>query len=296
MTLGIVIVNYHSHEMVAGCLAALDEEPGSTEVFVVDNSVDPTESAALSELMDVPGRHLVTSQENLGFGGGSNRGARAAISAGCTEIMLLNPDMVVTTDAVRKLAQEARDDPGSIISPTIRRPDGSTWFAGGQIDMRSGVTTTRPRPGDQPDDSWLTGACMVMSTSLWIEIGGFDEDYFMYWEDIDLSRRATELGHGLRVMDGVHVTHEVGGTQGADRKSNLYAFYVCRNRLLFIANHGDRLQRLRWLLHTPRASWRIAMRDGRRSALGRPGYLLAALRGSIAGSLMVVKSLFRVRS
>lgn len=293
--LGVVIVNFHSHRMVTECLASLDGDTDWIQVFVVDNSEDDDEFARLTIDATERGWNLLRSSSNVGFGSAANRGAREAISAGCSAILLLNPDMVITPEALRSLLRAVQQDPRSMVTPTITRSDGSTWFAGGQIDMDSGVTTTIPDPGLQTSDSWLTGACLAMSADVWSDVGGFDDDYFMYWEDIDLSYRAVASGYRLRVLDEVEVVHEVGGTQGRGEKSNLYVFHVCRNRLMFASRHVRGGRRLRWVLHTPAASWRIAMRTGRRSALSRPSYMFAALHGSVSGLMIVLRSILRRR-
>ncbi len=292
--LGIVVVNYASHEMIASNLGFLTDIPrDQVRVVVVDNLSDVYEREQLRLLAQERNWDLVTPDSNLGFGGGMNLGVEHAIGIGCGHVLLLNPDVSLTASALDQVRRALLADSGAIISPKILRPDSSIWFAGGQIDLRRGRTWTRPRPGRQPEDGWLTGACLAISSQTWMDLGGFDDRYFMYWEDVDLTRRHLSSGGSLIVDDSILAVHAVGATQGTGRKSNLYARYVCRNRLLFASEHLRRSEKLRWILHTPAESWRIAMRDGRRSALTRPGYMFAAARGSISGVFLVIRSLFR---
>lgn len=291
--LGVVVVNFASCDLITANLDPLTLDESETVVVVVDNFSSDIERRRIAKSGSERGWEILTPSSNLGFGSGMNLGISRALDLGCTEILLLNPDVTLTPQSLSHLWSHARSNPASIISPTILRPDGSVWFAGGQIDLDTGTTRTRPRPGLQGSDGWLTGACLMMSAQAWTQSGGFDDRYFMYWEDVDLTRRFLSAGGQLEVLETVQAVHAVGATQGTDRKSSLYTYFVCRNRLLFASIHLDRKARIRWLLHTPAASWKIAMRDGRRSALSRPSYLWATFRGSVAGVALVIRSLLR---
>lgn len=112
------------------------------------------------------------------------------------------------------------------------------------------------------------------------------EEYFLYWEDVDFSIRATKAGVGLILRDDLCVVHDEGGTQqrpGSRAKSSLYYYYNTRNRLLFGVAHAAAGSRRTWLLQTPRQSYRIWLRGGRRQLLESPGGLVAAIRGTAAG-------------
>jgi glycosyltransferase involved in cell wall biosynthesis len=128
-------------------------------------------------------------------------------------------------------------------------------------------------------------------------IGGMADGYFLYWEDVDFSRRAQQVGGRLMVREDLTVKHSEGGTQrdpGQDRRfSDTYYFYNCRNRLVFAARNLPRGAAVRWVLSTPRESWRILMRGGRRQLLQSASPLRATITGSLAGLRIALGSLLR---
>ncbi|HEY8524540.1 MAG TPA: glycosyltransferase family 2 protein [Acidimicrobiales bacterium] len=290
--LGIVVVNYGSSALLARNLAALDREalPGSV-VVVVDSRSTDAERAAVRALADRHGWLTETPDANIGFGAGVNLGVRAAIAAGCTAFLLLNPDVTIDAAAVAALLAAAEARPATVVSPRLTRPDGSLWFAGARLDRRTGLTRYRPDgPPDGPD-RWLSGACLLVTRACWDLVGPFDERYFLYWEDVEWSQRALARGGDLLVLDDVTAVHAVGGTQRPDGMSTTYCRYMCRNRLRFAADHVPPADRLRWLALAPRYARRILLSDGRAALLRRPQLALAAARGTAAGAWAVLGSL-----
>jgi glycosyltransferase involved in cell wall biosynthesis len=126
-------------------------------------------------------------------------------------------------------------------------------------------------------------------------IGGFDEGYFLYWEDVDLGYRAVAAGGTVILRDDLVAVHDEGGTHADGRpegaKSAVYYRYNCRNRLAFGSRHLNRRQLLRWLVTTPAVSWEILLRGGRRQLLHSPGLLWAAVAGSLAGVALALPAL-----
>ena len=237
--------------------------------------------------------HLL--EENLGFGAGMNEGVARAIAAGCDTFLLLNPDVAIDAATVSTLLDAAEEHPATILGPRLDWPDGSTWFAGGQLDRRSGLTRSRPDHEQVGSERWLTGACLLVDRATWEWVGGFDERYFLYWEDVDLTQRALGLGIGLLVVHDAVAVHHVGATQRGEGegKSPTYCRFMCRNRLLFATEHVDRWGRLRWLWHAPLYAVRVLLRHGRRAALRRPDLAVAAMRGTVEGTALVLRSLVR---
>jgi N-acetylglucosaminyl-diphospho-decaprenol L-rhamnosyltransferase len=290
--LGIVVVNYGSSRLLEENLAAIDRHalPGSV-VVVVDSRSTASERQAVLALADRHGWLADTPHTNVGFGGGVNRGVSRAMAAGCTAFLLLNPDVTIDAAAIEVLVAASAADPLTVLSPRLNRPDGSPWFTGARLDRRTGLT--RYRPDGRPDgpDRWLSGACLLVPRPCWELVGGFDDRYFLYWEDIDLSQRVLERGGDLRVVDDVTAVHAVRGTQGSDGMSTTYCRYMCRNRLLFATAHVAPRDRLRWLAFAPRYARRILLGDGRAALVGRPSLVAASVAGTAAGVVKVAASL-----
>lgn len=302
--IGIVVVNYGSSALLRTNLAPLVLNPARARVFVVDNFTSAAEVDDLARLVDAQGWDLATLPANQGFGAGVNLGVRRAADAGCDSFLILNPDAIVTADVVDALQDHAQREPMALISPLVRSTRRGTTFDGAFVDRRTGRIRSRhaverDRRVDQEQSShrleeWLPATALAVHADLLHEIGGFDEPYFLYWEDVDLSHRCLRAGGTLVVREDLVALHDEGGTQpdhGQRGKSNVYYYYNCRNRLLFAARHLGRRDRLRWLIHTPAQSWQILMRGGRRQLLASPAPLWAVLRGSVAGVGLVLGSL-----
>ncbi|GAA4359792.1 glycosyltransferase family 2 protein [Angustibacter luteus] len=282
--LGVVVVNYASHQLLADRLPALRALEAPHDVVVVDNLTTGAERSAVGALAHQHGWQVIEADRNLGFGGGMNLGVARAAELGCDAVLLLNPDVDVDPAVVEALLDGARRHPGALVSPRIVLPGGRTWFSGGVLQLATGDLRAGGGPDLTARGSWLTAACLLVPLSTWRAVGGFDDRYFMYWEDVDLSWRAAQQGLPLVVLDDVEVVHHVGGTQSGDAKSPLYFYFNCRNRLLFAAKNLPRRERLRWLLATPRASWRVLRRHGgRKRILRSPRVVLGAVRGTLAG-------------
>ena len=298
--LGIVVVNYDSSALLRQNLAARRLGGHEDLVVVVDNSASPTEQAAVRALCAEQGWLLVPLPANPGFGAGVNAGVAAARRAGCVTFLCLNPDAVLTQDVLDQLREHSLREPLALISPRLVDSAGSVVFRGALLDLRSG--RVRGRRDDDPAvpppgwTDWLTGACLVVHGDLMDRMGGFAEDYFLYWEDVDVSMRCLLAGGSLVLRDDLVVVHDEGGTQGPRRgraKSNTYYRYNCRNRLVFAAHHLPRREVLRWLVRTPGAGREILLRGGRRQLLQSTGPLRAVLRGSLEGTVPALRALLR---
>lgn len=281
----IVVVNYGSSALLARHLTPFPAA-GGPRVVVVDNFSTADERAAITALARRHGWELVA-QPNVGFGAGMNAGVARALELGSTAVLLLNPDVQIEPDVAADLLAQVADDEHLMVAPAVRHGDGRPAFSRGTLDLRTGALRTSGAL-DPRLEPWLTGACLALSADLWRRTGGFSDAYFMYWEDLELSVRATRSGARLVVRDDLVVVHDAGGTQGAG-KSSLYRYYNCRNRLLFARRNLPRRAALRWLAGAPRYAWDVGTRGGRGNALRHPAATLwPALRGSLAGTWTVL--------
>lgn len=288
-SLAIVVVNFGSHELLRRNLVPLSISAPDVTVVVVDNFSSDDERRIIIELCDTHGWRAVYGP-NRGFGAGMNRGVADALASGASELLLLNPDAVLHSADLRALMACLNERPRALVCPTIRRPDRSVWFDGATLDLRRGRTISRmPRPGDPTELGWSSAACILLTADTWAELGGFDEDYFLYWEDVDLSVRAHLLGLELVVLPDVTAVHDEGGTHGSsdsDRLSWIYYRFNVRNRLVFAAKFLSTRDLVRWYAHTPTESYRVMLRgDGRRVFL-TPVESLRALLGGVLDGLM----------
>ena len=283
-SVGVVVVNYGSSALLATNLVPLGRSLPEARVVVVDNLTSEHERSAVVALAEAEGWSVELPDSNTGFGVGVNLGAARALRDGAEWLLILNPDATIEASAARQLVARASAAPLTLVCPRIVRPDGSTWFDGADLHLTDGRLRNprhRPSSGWEP---WLTGACLVASRALWELVGGFDDDYFLYWEDVDLSHRVQLAGGAVEVCDDVVATHAEGGTQGEGhasaglRKSDTYYYFTIRNRLLFAGKHLDDEALERWLGNARAIAWETLLQGGRRQFLRSLSPLFAARR------------------
>src|SRR4051794_27519765 len=221
-----VVVTYNSAETIRPCLVSLLQD-GRTAVWVVDNcSSDDT-------LRSIEGLPVIAlpQGENRGFASGCNIGARHGRAP---YVLLLNPDAVISAGGLAALVDVLdRNDEVGLCAPKILEADGSlehsqryfprlrTTFA--QAFFAHRVFPDAPwadelvrRPASYAEagsPDWVSGACMLIRRSLLEELGGLDEGFFLYGEDIDLCRRVRKAGWDIRFVPAATVTH-LGGASG----------------------------------------------------------------------------------
>lgn len=199
------------------------------EIVVIDND---SRDGVLDELRtsdEFAGVRVISLTSNMGYAGGMNRGARE-ISRSVDFVMFLTHEVVLEPSAAAALL---RDPEGvSALGPVLRRAsDGSIWSAGGTLNAR-GRTGHRVAPVAEDhryDVDWLDGAVLMVRRAHFDAVGGFDEQYFLYWEDVDVSRRLQDLG---RVVcdPSARASQDTALTP---------PYYATRNRILFWKKNGD---------------------------------------------------------
>ncbi|WP_413319352.1 glycosyltransferase family 2 protein [Agrococcus sp. 1P02AA] len=285
----VVIVSYASSALLRHNASTMALPPGG-RVVVVDCFTDERERERVRALAGERGWDAVLLEENAGYGGGTNAGARRAIELGAEVIVPLNPDARAEGAALARLVAAVAADPQLIASPTIVSSTGAPWFSGADLYLADGVSRgarARQRFEGEARRAWATGACFAISTALWLRLGGFDEDYFLYWEDIDLSHRALDAGARLAVIDAT-IVHDEGGTHGQQRtgraKSELYYTYSIRNRLLYASKHLEPDAARHWQRSAPRVALGVLLQGGRRQLVTSWRPWRALLRGLREGN------------
>lgn len=241
-SVAVVTVGFNSSALILEMLESLRGHP-VTMVWIVENGSSATSREDI-EALELPFEVVVDKAEvNLGFGGGVNRGVRSVRAFGETDyVLLLNPDATLEAGCVESMVEFAttRDDPFVVVLPLILDGDSNrVWYGGGTIELRSG-RVSHAFYGAPPESLHLqpyrtqfaTGAAQFMSTQCWDTLGGYREDLFLYWEDVDLSLRAADIGVGLWVVPSAVAKHSEGGTSRTRyARSDLYYHWTARNRI-----------------------------------------------------------------
>ncbi|GAB79028.1 Glycosyltransferase, GT2 family [Austwickia chelonae] len=298
--IAVVVVNFNSAELLRINLVAVHQQmTASTDpllqdaaIVVVDNWHSDQARTEAQELCREQGWHCVPQDVNGGFGHGMNIGVSTARELGADLYLLLNPDAQIDAASVVELASVVDNDPMTLAGPVITRPDGTLWSDGHDLYLQDGNTlATRKRAaGETAVAPWLTGACLLISDALWRSVDGFAPDYFLYWEDVELSWRVRQLGGNVAVVRTAHAIHDEGATHrthGRTGHSPTFIYYNVRNRLLFAARNLDRPGRARWARTSLPAARRMLLWSGRRAVLTNPRLIWAAARGTLAGLWMM---------
>lgn len=283
----LLVVSYGSHALVEASLSRTMVPDGGF-VVVVDNFTTVEERSAMRALSRRKRWHLIEPASNLGFGGGMNAAALHAIENGATSLVLLNPDAFIEEDGMERLSSRVEAQRDVLLSPLVLRPDGHHFSSLMEVDLTTGAV--RRLRSERPFDRsavWVSGACMALSVELWEKVGGFDDDYFLYWEDVDLSFTVAAAGGTIAVDEEVRVVHDAGGTQtetaGTRAKSPTYYYFNTRNRLVFAAKHIGPNEIGNWQRRSIKAAYAILVRGGRRQFLRPASSIVPALRGTLAG-------------
>lgn len=277
----IVIVNYGSSQLLEKNLTQL---PETAHVVVVDNFSDEAERSRITNLGATRGWTVLTPDSNLGFGDGVNMGVERAFADGADVVIVLNPDAVLTAENLEGLLDSVLAHPRSLVAPLTSNPDGSLNYSGQEVNIEQG--TTRRADFATSAHPWLTGACLAFTLEAWRTSGGFAGEYFLYWEDVDISWAMVARGGTLHLEDSVTVVHEEGGTQSKSRvstKSPTYIYYNCRNRLVFAARHLTPEQQRHWARLSYRYAKQVLLSGGSHLSLVSPKHVWPALRGSLSG-------------
>lgn len=228
-----VVLNWHNEASTRECVKTIEAQrsPASHEVIVVDNDSTPQSEGALRE----GPWQLVTLRGNRGFTGGMNAGA--AVARG-EFIALLNNDTRLADDWLERGMNVMNDTRVGIVGGR----DADTALP--RIDP-AGFLQLVDADLPQASVAAIDGAHVLIRRSAWLELGGFDEDFFAYHEDLDLCARALARGWQVIYEPALRVFHERGTS--SDRVRWRRVFWARRNRTIWLAKHF------------PAAAWREAV-------------------------------------
>jgi GT2 family glycosyltransferase len=246
-TLGIVILNYNGKKHLEAYLPSVVECSDSHDVLVIDNgSLDDSINYISHKFPTV---QLIQLKENVGFAQGYNDGLER-IKGKYEHYLLLNSDVEVSPGYLSPLLSRIAAPTIAAVQPKILSHVNKTRFehagaSGGFIDKR-GFPFCRGRIFDECEIDngqyneampvfWASGACLLIKSSLFHEVNGFDGRFFAHMEEIDLCWRLQHQGHQIWVEPSSTVYHLGGGTLSYE--SNTKVFLNFRNNLFMLAKN-----------------------------------------------------------
>ncbi len=297
--ISIVIVSYNVRDLLENCLhsveSALDGLRG--EVFVVDNDSDDGSVDMVRQRF--PGVKLIDSGENLGFARGNNLALREARGE---YLLLLNPDTLVQEDTLHTMLRFFRENedvgmasckiikPDGLIEPACRRSFPSPWVS---FTKLAGLSTLFPRSPLfarynlmylNEDESYevdaISGSFMMLRSEVYDAIGGLDESYFMYGEDLDWCFRTQKAGWKLFYVHSTKIIHYGGEST---KRSSIDATAEFYKAMQVFASKNLKLSGF--------SLGMISLGIRLRLALTRSQYILRELRDPAADALTMVIAL-----
>jgi len=222
-----IVINRNTEDYLRECLASLEaqEFSGGISIWVVDNgSRDGSAGMVLSHF---PAVNLLWNTRNLGYSRAANQGIEKTYEP---YVLVLNSDTVLSTDTVSRVVEFLEKNPRSgVVGPRLLNPDGTLQFSCREfptvkeaffhafIGLFKAENTHSARYKktdwdhlDEAEVDWVSGAFMALRREAVETVGGFDEKYFMYVEDVDLCWRVWRGGWTVNFLPRGDVMHHVG--------------------------------------------------------------------------------------
>ncbi len=257
----VVVPNLNGEDHLKDCLDSLLAQTEDAKIIVVDNASIDGSKKIIKKYRSV---ELIELDKNYGFSGGVNRGIEAAMKSGAEFVALFNNDAVADKSWLKHLVQTATQHPRvGIIAPKLIRADKRHLDSTGELYSIWGMPF--PRGRNEVDEGkydnktevfGASGGASLYRVSMLKQIGLFDEDFFAYFEDVDISFRAQLAGWRVLYQPKAVAYHKIGGT--SSRLGDFARYHSAKNLLLLYAKNMPTklyikylplfcLQWLRWL-------------------------------------------------
>ena len=254
MDLSIIIVNYNVKEFLQNLIHSIEKASSNLtkEIFIIDNASDDGSVDFINEKF--PQVKLFANQKNLGFGKANNIGLKEATGE---FILLINPDTIVAEDTFEKMIQFFKSDKNvGLAGCKILNPDGtlqlacrrsfpgpwtsftkvtglSSLFPNSKIFARYNLTFLDENQTYEVDA--ISGSFMMMRKEVYKKVGGFDEQFFMYGEDLDLCYRIQKNGYKVFYVHTTQIIHYKGESTKRSSLDETKVFYSAMH--LFVKKH-----------------------------------------------------------
>ena len=282
----VVIPTWNRRQDLLSCLASLySNDYPSFRVVVVDNgSTDGTVEAVRTHY---PQATLIPLQSNIGATGASNRGFAVALENGADYVLRLDSDTILAPTALSELVKAAQDAPQvGVWTAKIYYcdPPHMIWFAGAYRNRwhlgafgsaRKQTDSTRTLNPRIIDYAWSTA--MLIRADVLRNVGGFDPDFLVYFEEVDFCLRVRAAGRQIMFVPTAHVWHRIGSSA----KSPTVAYNWNRSKMLLFRKHTHGLHRVSLIAYA--VCYALAASIARSRLGGNRGPLRDALRGLLDG-------------
>lgn len=239
-----ITISWNSIKYIDKCIVSLLKSNYPIEIIVVDNnSSDGTELYLKNKYPTVT---VIQSGANLGVTGANNLAIKKAIEEHADYIFLLNPDAYIDPNCINKLLEVMKKDLKiGMACPMIYNANKSNriWFAGSIFDWHKGIAPhigyNEIDKGQYFSNTLMDRVCscaVLISIESLLKIGLFDDNYFLYFDETDLSIRYIDKGYKLLFVSNAKCWHAVSASSEGD-DGKVYLYYMTRNNLVFMNKH-----------------------------------------------------------
>lgn len=250
--IAIVMVNYRNAEDTIACLDSIEKAGGAGfRIFVIENaSGDGSAGKLVNYLKDVKlNCQLLVMESNIGFASGCNAGIRAALGEGCSHILLLNNDTLVSPDFGAGVLEAAEGNPDSVVAGFISDlGTGRPAQNHGRISRFTFLIEFdfSERPGPIKPIDFVSGCMMLVPVAVFTKIGFLKDDFFLYCEDLEFCLRMKKHGIALKYASCLAVEHRVSSSV---TKTNFpKEYYRMRNHTYAVLKMANPLQKFIYAL------------------------------------------------
>jgi Predicted glycosyltransferases len=224
LALSIIVVSADSGQALRECVRSVLASPLSLELILVDNASHDGMPSAIERAHEHDLRlKVIYNRANLGFGPAVNLAAKQAHGHA---LLILNPDCLLRDDDLGRLLAVLAGHPkagliGAVVCDADGRPDPASWRRDPLLQRSLNSLLDRPGekvnveqeiPAEVVEAEAVSGAVMLLPRTMFQRLGGFDEDYFLHCEDLDLCRRVRDLGYQVLLAGDVRVLHGKGSS------------------------------------------------------------------------------------
>lgn len=228
----VIVLNYNGKRTISRCLTSIyRSDYQNFETIVVDNA--SRDGSIETVRQNFQTAHVIINQANLGFAAGNNVAIRFALEKFADYVLLLNNDAYLEPTTISALVlQVQKDKKTGMINPLILNNKGKIWFEGGKIDWLK-MKTFHSKPENEKSSDYLCGCAMLISKEVFRKIGLFDEKFFLYYEDTDLSLRAKKAGFSLLIDRSTKIVHDEQSESAGPQK----IYWLVLSGIIFFKKH-----------------------------------------------------------
>lgn len=247
----LILLNWNTPEHTTSCIKSIQQhcDPADYDIIIADNGSTDGSLQRISK--QFPELIYLDNLTNLGYAGGNNKAITYAIEKGYTYSLVMNNDTTVSPALVRSMLDHLNQHPeAAAAQPAIywmHQPD-QLWNGQGCFQQVIGRIYSDKTLSTKTitKAKWLTGCCLFVRNSTLIENGLFNEQFFLYYEDVELSFRLRKAGHELHYLPQLSMYHEAGASSQVSAQkegtlSPVIHYYVSRNHIWFLRKYGNSL-------------------------------------------------------